>query len=227
MNCKVAFNSSDSMLVQERNCNFIRKGLNGPKFRAEAATVTEPETTFGYAVVEQALMAVHGFVEQKRSAFRGRLIHFQRLKIVPAAPGKGRRIAYRREDIFRWAIALEFAEFGIDPTEIKKILDMNWRRIAHVVLEAKDGRDKYLFFHPNLLGRLSREDEHETSDKPGAPYSVTTAIISNLAELNKQAKTGQAHATLDRYRARYGMINLSRLRRQVEANLIAFSQVRG
>jgi hypothetical protein len=199
-------------------------GLNS---EAEAAMVREPETTFGYAVVEQALMAVHGFVEQKRSAFRARLIHFQRLKIVPAAPGKGRRIAYRREDIFRWAIALEFAEFGIDPTEIKKILDMNWRPIGQGVLEAKDGRDKYLFFHPNLLGRLSREDERETSDKPGAPYSVTIAIISDLAELNQQAKTDQARASLDRFRARYGMINLSRLRRQVEANLIAYSQVRG
>jgi hypothetical protein len=189
--------------------------------------VMEPETTFGYAVVEKALMAVHDFVEQKRGAFRARLIHFQRLKIVPAAPGKGRRIAYRREDIFRWAIALEFAEFGIDPTEIKKILDMNWQRIVQGALEAKDGLDKYLFFHPNLLGQLSREDERETSNKPGAPYSVTIKIISDLAELNQEANTDQARAFLDRSRARYGMINLSRLRRQVEANLIGSSQLRG
>jgi len=196
------------------------------KFKGEAAIVTEPETTFGYAVVEQVLMAVHNFVEQKRRAFRARLIHFQRLKIVPASPGKGRRIAYRREDIFRWAIALEFAEFGVDPIEIKKILDVNWRDIAPSVLEATDGPDKYLFFHPNLLGRLSREDERETSVKPGAPYSVTMAILSDLAELDKQAKTDQARASLDRFRARYGMINLSRLNRQVDANLVRFSQIR-
>jgi hypothetical protein len=187
---------------------------------------TEAETTFGYAVVEQALMAVHGFVEHKRGAFRARLIHFQRLKIVPTAPGKGRRIAYRRDDIFRWAVALEFAEFGIDPTEIKKILDLNWPKIAHVVLEAKDGRDRYLCFHPNLLGWLSGEGEREASGKPGAPYSVMIAIVSDLVELNQQAKTDQARATLDQFRARYGMINLSRLREQVEAKLIHFSQVR-
>ena len=149
------------------------------------------------------------------------------MKIVPEAPGKGRRIPYRREDIFRWAVALELAEFGIDPIEIKKILDMNWPPIAHAVLEANDGRDKYLFFHPNLLGRLSREDERETSDKPGAPYRITIKIISDLAELNQQAKTDEARALLDQVRARYGMINLSSLRRQVEANLIHFSQVRG
>jgi hypothetical protein len=189
--------------------------------------VTEPEKTFGYATVEQTLMAVHGFVEQKRSAFRGRLIHFQRLKIVPTAPGKGRRIAYRREDVFRWAIALEFAEFGLDPTEIKKILDLNWERIAPRLLEATEGRDAYLFFHPNLLGRLSPEDERETAVKPGAPYSVTIKIIFDLADLDQAAMTDQARASLDRIRARYGMINLSRLRRQVEANLIAFAQVRG
>src|SRR5947209_19544299 len=100
----------------------IRRGY----IRGEAAIVTEPETTFGYAVVEQTLMGVHGFVEHKQGAFRARLIHFQRLKIIPASPGKGRRVAYQREDIFRWAIALEFAEFGMAPTEIKKIVETNW-----------------------------------------------------------------------------------------------------
>ena len=188
--------------------------------------MTEPETTFRYAVVEHALMAVHGFVEQKKGAFRARLIHFQRLKIVPASPGKGRRIGYRREDIFRWAIALEFAEFGMAPTEIKKILDMNWLRIAPVVLEERDGVDRYLFFHPNLLGGLFAEDERETSVKPGAPYTFTIAIISDLTELDKQAKTDQAQVSLDRFRARYGMINLSRLRRKLEENLVAVSRVR-
>lgn len=195
------------------------------QFQGEAAIVTEPET-FRYAVVEQALMSVHGFLERKRGAFRARLIHFQRLRIVPTSPGKGRRIAYRREDIFRWAIALEFAEFGMDPTEIKKILDMNWLRIAPVFLEEREGADTYLFFHPALLGRLSREEDRETSLKPGAPYSVTIAIISDLTELDKQAEIDQAWTSLDPLRARYGMINLSRLRQKLEENLIAFSQVR-
>jgi hypothetical protein len=149
-----------------------------------------------------------------------------RLKIVPASPGKGRRIAYRREDIFRWAVALEFAQFGIDPTEIKKILDSNWPGIAPALLEAEDGPDKYLFFHPNLLGRLSREEERETSTTPGAPYSITITIVSDLTDLNRLAPTKQARASLDRFRARYGMINLSRLRRDVDANLVAASKTR-
>jgi hypothetical protein len=205
---------------------FSDKRLDGTNSEAEVAIVTDPETTFRYAVVEQALMAVHGFLERRKGAFRARLIHFQRLKIVPASPGKGRRIAYRREDIFRWAIALEFAEFGMDPTEIKKILDMNWIRIAAPLLEARDeaDRDTYLFFHPALLGRLSREDEREIPGRPGAPYTFTSVILSDLAELDKQAKTAQARASNDRFRARYGMINLSRLRWKVDENLVAFSR---
>ena len=169
-------------------------------------------------------MAVHGFVERKKGAFRARLIHFQRLKIVPISPGKGRRIAYRREDIFRWAIALEFAEFGMDPTEIKKILDMNWFHIAPVVLEEK-GRRHIPIFSSSLVGEIIFGRRTRDPWETGRPYSVTIAIISDLADLDKQAKTDQAQ-TLDRFRARYGMINLSRLRRQVEANLVASSQVR-
>jgi hypothetical protein len=185
------------------------------------------ETTFKYAVVEHALMAVHGFTELRRGAFRARLIHFQRLQIIPEAPGKGRRIAYRREDIFRWAIALEFAEFGIEPTEIKKILDPNWKRISHVIFELNGDRDKFLFFHPNLLGRLSPENDRETSDQPGAPYRIMIEIIVDLAELSQNARTETANNFVNRYRARYGMINLTHLRRQVEASLIASSPVRG
>lgn len=188
---------------------------------------TAPEPTFGYSVVEKALMAVHGFGAENRKAFRGRLIHLQRLKVVSAAPGKGHRIAYRREDIFRWAVALEFAEFGIDPTETKKILDPSWPRIAEIVLNAKArGSDKYLFFHPHMLGRVAPADEQETSHTPGAPYSVTIAIITDLAELGRQAKTSPARDFLERFQGRYGMINLSRLRREIEAKLTAFSDVR-
>lgn len=187
--------------------------------------MTEPEI-FRYAVVEQALMGVHDFRERKKGAFRARLIHFQRLRIIPTSPGKGRRIAYRREDIFRWAVALEFAEFGMDPTEIKRILDTIWFRGAPVLLEEREGADRYLFFHPDFLRRLSPEDEREISEKPGVPYSITYKIISDLADLDNQAKTDQAKASNDRFRARYGVINLSRLRRQVGANLVAVSQVR-
>ena len=43
-------------------------------------------------------------------------------------------------DIFRWAVALEFAQFGMDPTEIKIILDLNWRRIAPALVKLSGGR---------------------------------------------------------------------------------------
>jgi hypothetical protein len=200
--------------------NFFRAKLVGE-------VVMATEETFKYAVVEQTLMAIHGFTELRRGAFRARLIHFQRLQIISKAPGKGRRIAYRKEDIFRWAIALEFAEFGIEPTEIKKILDPDWTRIADAIFGLNGDRDKFLFFYPNLLGRLSRESDHETPNQPGAPYRIVIEIISDLAELSQNAHTDAAHDFVDRCRARYGMINLTRLRGQVEASLVASSPVPG
>jgi hypothetical protein len=159
--------------------------------------------------------------------FRARLIHFQRLQIIPNAPGKGRRIAYGREDIFRWAIALEFAEFGIEPTEIKKIVDLNWSHIAHAIFESNVERDRFLFFHPNLLGRLSHENDRETPNQPGAPYRITIKIIFDLAELSQEAQTNDERKFVDRSQARYGMINLSHMRKEVEDSLIASSLVHG
>jgi hypothetical protein len=111
----------------------------------------------------------------------------------------------------------------MDPTEIKIILDLNWRRIAPALVKLSGGPDKFLFFHPNLLGRLSRKAERETSTTPGAPYSVTIDIVSDVTDLDRQAGNAQGRASLDRFRARYGMINLSRLRREVDSNLIAFA----
>ena len=67
------------------------------------------------------------------------------------------------------------------------MLDLNWPRIEHVVLGAKDGPDKYLCFNPNFLGRLSSEEDRERSDSPGVPYNVKIAIVSDLADLNQEA----------------------------------------
>jgi hypothetical protein len=52
------------------------------------------------------------------------------------------------------------------------------------------------------------------------------ARIMNLAELGQMAKAAEARASLERFQGRYGMINLTRLRREVEASLTAFSAIR-
>jgi hypothetical protein len=90
-------------------------------------------------------------------ALRGRIKHFQRLGISPRRPGKGRTIDYETKDVLRWAIALEFAEFGIDPTIIKPAL-----HLAETVLaERQDQHDEnvwlvfttHLMSHPADRGR--------------------------------------------------------------------------
>ena len=59
---------------------------------------------FTYKEVERALAAVHQISPSAMGAFRGRIKHFQRLGLVPSSPGKGRKISYRLEDVYVWAV---------------------------------------------------------------------------------------------------------------------------
>jgi hypothetical protein len=175
--------------------------------------------SFTYAQVQSALAAVYHIPANNTGWFRGRITSFQKLGIVPASPGKGRRVAYRREDVFHWAMALEFSNWGWDPNVVKTILRLNWPNIRPVLLEASGGPDTYLYFQPELLGKLAPEDQREAIGKPGAPFKVSIAIVSDLEELDKLAKTDQARVTLRRFRDEHGKINLSRIRRDVDAAL--------
>src|SRR6202035_3179042 len=181
--------------------------------------MTTLEKAFTYAQVQRALAAVHHIPADNMGWFRGRITNLQKLGMVPDSPGKGRRVAYRREHVFVWAMALEFSKWGWDPGVIKTILPQYWGGIRTVLLEECSGPDKYFVFQPNLLGRLAPQDEQETPNRPGAPYKITVPIVSDLAELEQGSKTDQARALLDRFQDEHGKINLSRIRREIDAAL--------
>jgi hypothetical protein len=82
--------------------------------------------TFGYARVESILAKVFDAEDAQRGAFRGRLKHFRKLGIPAENPGKGSRLQYSASDLFQLLIALELAEFNIDPTLIVKIVQDHW-----------------------------------------------------------------------------------------------------
>src|SRR5271166_130160 len=110
------------------------------------------ENSFTYAQVESTLARVFDIRDGGMKAFRGRIIHFQRLGLTPSKPGKGKRIVYTREDVFKWAMSLELAEFSIEPTTIRFIIHNCWHDIRpHLLCDAVC--DKYFFFHPFFLGR--------------------------------------------------------------------------
>jgi hypothetical protein len=62
---------------------------------------------------------------------------------VPQSPGKGKKIPYEKKDVYNWAIGLEFAEFGLDPTVIKPFIEAHGHFIQRYL---DDCPDKYLFF---------------------------------------------------------------------------------
>ena len=177
------------------------------------------QESFTYGQVQRALAAVHHIPADDMGWFRGRITNFQKTGLVPASPGRGRRVAYRREDVFLWAMALEFSKWGWDPTLIKWLVHNLWVGIKPILLEASDGPDKYFYFQPNFLGRLVPKDEREAVVRAGMRPAIMNAVASDFDELDKQAKTDQGRATLKRFRDEHGKINLSRVRRDVKSAL--------
>jgi hypothetical protein len=177
--------------------------------------------TYTFKQTEAALARLHRVPDLALGAFRGRLTHFQRIGITPQAPGKGKKIPYEKIDIYKWAVALEFAEFGIDPTTIKLFLDANWRKIRQGLLDLDCSRDRFLFFHPRFQGgKFPRSMQQSGSNPSGVPYSIDTAVIADLSELDKMAPDETVRAEV---KSRFGMINLSHLRCAIDDALAAVS----
>jgi hypothetical protein len=169
-------------------------------------------TTFNYNRVEEALARVHRIPRQLRGAFKARIKHFQRLGMVPQSPGKGKKIAYERADVYRWAVGLEFVEFGIDPTAIKPFLERHWSDLK-THLDASP--DKLLVFHPRFLSRMVPVEGAPAILAPPGALAMLAAVVEDLSELD------QGPVETQQFMARYGSINLGRLKREVDAALAA------
>jgi hypothetical protein len=161
---------------------------------------------FTYSEVERALAAVHEISPSAIGAFRGRIKHFQRLGLVPSSPGKGRKISYRLEDVYTWAVCLELQEFGIDPTIIK-----GFRRLAPFELlinwlVSNDNTDnrKYWVFYPNFLSQWYAN----------TLWKATGTFVEELSEI-----TDKSDSVSERLKSRMAVINVARLREAVRKAL--------
>ncbi len=106
---------------------------------------------YTYAVVEKALARVFQIPLEKIGALRARIKNFQRIGLAVAKPGKGKKISYEVTNVFYWAMALEFAEFGLDPTVIKQFLQFMWPFIALDLNDGKLDEYEYVVFYPALI----------------------------------------------------------------------------
>lgn len=109
----------------------------------------------GYAELETALARLHGAgPDAQRGAFRGRLKHLQRLGLpLGDKPGKGKRIDYSEEQVWQLALALELAQFGVDPSLIVELITKQWWFLKGGIREAnrrveQKETDDYFFVAP-------------------------------------------------------------------------------
>lgn len=160
---------------------------------------------FRYAEVEAALAAIHDIPESGMGAFKGRLIHFQRIGLGPSNPGRGKKIEYTLEDVLIWAFCLQLAEFGIDPKTIQAIYGWASLAISIGLFRKVDGDDVFFLVTPMVMSRALNGDGVE------APVSA-----DQIPEQTVVVRASKLDAT---QLGRAMVINLSRLRRDVMLKL--------
>jgi hypothetical protein len=109
-----------------------------------------------YAEAESALAAIYrASGKAQAGAFRGRLKHFKRLGIpLGVNPGRGKKIDYGQNEVYQWCFCLEFAEFGIDPSVIVKIVRRYWKTEifpALIEIRRKPETVHYFWISPEFM----------------------------------------------------------------------------
>jgi hypothetical protein len=157
---------------------------------------------YSYAKVEAALAKAFGIRSEGMGAFRGRIKHFKKLGISPSTPGKGQKIAYEMKDILRWAIALEFAEFGIDPVVIKPALHF----VENVLEERPIDKNVWLVFSPQLMSHSAEQNRW-----------FHAIVVTDLARFAADLAEGSLPGRYDP--RRLGIIDIGRLKRELDRGL--------
>jgi hypothetical protein len=154
-----------------------------------------------YGQVERILCDINGIRGDRVKTFRARLKHYRRIGIAPSAPGKGRVIDYSLDDIMSWAIVVELAQAGLDPTVVKRLIDVWGRSAIDTLTRADDPTIHLLIYQPALVSDPEAstdpdailERTHLIGIKPGKPVTAINmpiwrwigprSVIVNLSSL--------------------------------------------
>jgi hypothetical protein len=122
-----------------------------------------------YANVEDTLALIHGIKSKDRGAFRARIKHIQRIGIVPSSPGKGRKIDYAIEDIFKWSFCL--------------LSDMKG----------------YFVFHPKFLSSPRSYAGPQQESRPGSRIGLEmfAGVIDSLSAIESDGKLNARLASVN------------------------------
>ena len=73
---------------------------------------------FSYAMVEAALVELHGIAPDGVPALRSRFGAFQRGGLLGKQPGRGARLQYGPDELHRVVLAFELTQMGMSPTTV-------------------------------------------------------------------------------------------------------------
>ncbi|MCW3796487.1 hypothetical protein OMW55_01510 [Sphingomonas sp. BN140010] len=84
-----------------------------------------------FAQVEGALAGAHSISADRRSAFRHRLKHVQRLNFLPGInTGRGRAATYSASDLFLLGVVLELNQLGLTPERAIGVVQDDMHAVA-------------------------------------------------------------------------------------------------
>lgn len=165
---------------------------------------------FRYAQVEAALARLHAIDESGMGALKGVIIHLQRQGLVPANPGRGKRIDYTLENVWLWAVCLELLQFGLDPKIAARAV---WSLQATLEKEfaqlPERAEDRVFVFWPAIVTDRIKRETHQF----GVSFAFGFDDASNVK------LTEAPEGLIPAQRRRVAAINLSALRRELVAAL--------
>lgn len=155
---------------------------------------------YTYKVVETALARLHVENPATMGILRGRIKHLQRIGLVPSSPGPGKRIQYSFEDAAKWALALEVAEFGIDPLVIQQLVLSAWEGgIFRKIDMGNHGQNDLLIVRPNAVTHprswyLITDDAQEAATFDPQWHCSRRMMVINVSLMGRELRQALADA---------------------------------
>ncbi len=155
---------------------------------------------YAYKTVEAALARLHVENPATMGILRGRIKHLQRIGLVPSSPGPGKRITYSFEDAAKWALALEVAEFGIDPLVIQQLVLSTWNGgIFRKIDAGNHGQNDLLIVRPNAVTHpsswhMTAHGQREANLFDPKWYANKRTMVINVSLMGRELRQALADA---------------------------------
>jgi hypothetical protein len=143
---------------------------------------------FGYAEVERVLAELHRIADDKRTAFRARLKHFQRLGFPEGAnTGTGKRAVYSSDMLLQLVMAVELVQCGLPPKTIVRLLNDNWETTRRALMYAMTPDEKFeelprYYDSPDLMWTIRPEALRDLSSDGENEFDFMEAVSVESVE---------------------------------------------